>query len=78
VPHSTDQSPSYSYTLLSKDVLLIIYNTKTKGKTSKFLASFPSEGVKKLAQCGSANRVGRPVQALEGGSLDVMGNLRFQ
>ena len=37
-----------------------------------------SEAVKKLADCGSAHRVGRLVQALEGGSLDGMGNLRFR
>jgi len=30
-----------------------------------------SEGMKKLAYCGSARRFGRLVQALEGGSLDV-------
>ncbi|MDP2970122.1 MAG: hypothetical protein Q8P64_13080 [Deltaproteobacteria bacterium] len=38
----------------------------------------PPEGVKKLEDCGSAHRVGRLVQALEGGLLDVMGNLRFR
>gem|GEM_PF-3531520 len=37
-----------------------------------------SEGVKKLTHRGSTQRVGRLVQALERGSLDVMGNLRFQ
>ncbi len=37
-----------------------------------------AEGVKKLVHCASAHRVGGLVQALEGGSLDVMGNLRFQ
>jgi hypothetical protein len=37
----------------------------------------PPEGVKKLEDCATAHRVGRLVQALEGGLLDVMGNLRF-
>jgi hypothetical protein len=38
----------------------------------------PSEGVKKLVHCASAYRIGGLVQALEGGSLNIMGNLRFQ
>ncbi len=38
----------------------------------------PPEGVKKLADCSPAHRVGSLVQALEGGSLDIMGNLRFR
>ena len=42
------------------------------------IMSNPSEGVKKLEDCASAHRVGRLVQALEGGSIDVMGNLRFR
>jgi hypothetical protein len=37
-----------------------------------------SEAAKKLTDCASAHRVGRLVQALEGESLDVMGNLRFR
>jgi hypothetical protein len=37
-----------------------------------------SEVVKKLAHCALVQRVGGLAQALEGGSLDVMGNLRFQ
>jgi hypothetical protein len=36
------------------------------------------ESVKKLEDCASAHRAGRFEKTLEGGSLDVMGNLRFQ
>ena len=39
------------------------------------LASFPSEDVKKLVHCASARRVGRPVQALEGGLLNLSHSL---
>ena len=34
--------------------------------------------MKKLAACASAHMVGRLVEALERGALNVMGNLRFQ
>jgi len=44
----------------------------------KDLCHASEEGVKKLAHCASVHRVGGLAQALEGGSLDVMGHLRFQ
>ena len=34
--------------------------------------------MKKLAPCASAHRVGSIEKTLEGGSLDVMGNLHFK
>ena len=37
-----------------------------------------SEGVKKLAHRASAHMVGRLVEALERGALDVIGNLHFR
>ncbi len=45
---------------------------------NRYLPRKTSEAVKKLVHCASAHKVGGLVQALEGGSLDVMGNLRFQ
>ncbi|MDP3015790.1 MAG: hypothetical protein Q8N70_01785 [Deltaproteobacteria bacterium] len=44
-----------------------IYTKELREEAVKLI----TEGVKKLAHCGSAHRVGRLVQALEGGSLDV-------
>jgi len=42
------------------------------------LANFSEEAVKKLAACASAHMDECLVEALERGSLDVMGNLRFR
>ena len=63
---------------LSKMILIIHQSSDNGNDESWFNPHNPSGGVKKLVACASAHMDECLVEALERGSLDVMGNLRFR